>query len=120
MQAGRELDALVAEKVFGWKGCRLGTGGVQQNFQDWYGHDPSRPERSYWYVPHFSTEIDPAMRVAEKMRDDRGMSMEQRIDGGWAVQCPSWYRNSEWTVHAELPAAICLAALKAVGVEVPA
>ena len=117
MNAGRELDALVAEKVFGWTG----------------GHYESLP---------FSTDIAAAWEVVERLRS-RGISSGHGFnwdlcikvghsdDSGWFVELfdlssmgycgPAdttirWdgvdVRNAETASHA-----ICLAALKAVGVE---
>jgi len=108
MKAGRELDALVAEKVFGWTGCAVSTGGVKQNFECLYGHDPSRPERDYWFVPHYSTEIEPASRVILNMRERESLHMidpEIKMDHHGPIL---------------LPHVICLVALKALGVEIPA
>lgn len=64
-------------------------------------------------IPHYSTVVGAAFQVVEKMREYGGMKMEQRINGGWAVQCPSWIRNEKWVTADTLPEAICRAALSA-------
>jgi hypothetical protein len=92
MNAGRELDALVAEKVMGWR--------VERLRPEWYGgtevllfYEPGHALASYSYderscnacmyrngadrtdgiappLPYFSCEIADAWAVVEKMRAD--------------------------------------------------
>ena len=57
MKAGRELDALIAEKVMGW---RLQA----EPYTCW--NLPDGDQRIY--TPNFSTDIAAAWRVVEKMR----------------------------------------------------
>lgn len=106
MEPGRKLDALVAEKVMGWKDCEGGRG--------------SAPEGGRFLVPHYSDGMGPAWEVVEKLRSDSNNHM---IEIFW--DCDTWFcviqsHNKElvkeWCETA--PHAICLAALKAVGVEV--
>lgn len=112
--AGVELDALVAEKVFGWRRATYG----------WID-----PDRGPYIEPApFSTSIASAWLVVEKMRERGfGLILNEtpgqyraafwRYDGkdGWSID--AWVRSPSptVTVWAETaPLAICLAALKAV------
>ena len=98
LAAGRELDALVAEKVMGWV---PGAG---------FAND------TYW---SFSTDIAAAWQVIEKMLNDGyGTSI---ADGphGWSVAFGSTEKPFA-DADGDTPAlAICRAALAALGAEVP-
>lgn len=118
MEAGRELDALVAEKVMGWT-KRISadhTGSeikVLRNMGIIYAwKDAERKERGL-DVPAYSTDIAAAWQVAEMMR---GLDFRLNKDGDW-VCCfggtVAFCGESDTAPHA-----ICLAALKAVGVEI--
>lgn len=111
-EAGRELDALVAEKVIGW-----------QIHQPNWGCPPAvrRPGGAISLylpeaVPHYSTSIAAVWEVMEALRQ-RGVHL--RVSSayrGYEVQ--RWERD-QWcsTEYGETaPLAICLAALKAVAV----
>lgn len=119
MQPGTELNALVAEKVMEWK--REG---------DWF-------EVPYWisggtFQAHadafrFSTEIASAWQVVEKMREfgwffymdngSQGDSFFVTFHEGKDFSDDGCSASAEAPTA---PLAICLAALKALGVEVPA
>jgi len=91
MKAGRELDALIAERVMGemW--------GVGPNLED--------------TLPHYSTQIADAWLVVEKMRP----YFEIYCDGGGWVARFGWADAGTLAAYADTaPLAICLAALKAV------
>lgn len=107
MEAGRELDALVAEQVMGLRYVQ--------------GPHPT--------IPRYSTDIAAAWHVVDKM----GWSYcyfelgHQPFDafsdgeGGDYPVSSYWYCSAEQEYRAEgasPPHAICLAALKAVGVDV--
>ena len=70
MTAGREMDALIAEKVFGW--AELWTDGKEyMMYPPWeqnmgVGYDERYP------VPHYSTDIAHAWEVIEKLLRDLG------------------------------------------------
>ena len=130
MNAGRELDALVAEKVMGW-----------QEFpylilsDDRLSYCPPGPVHisTVREVPPYSTSIAAAWEVVEKLRamnstlelyspgalvnDEMGIHAVE-----WQATFKSW--EEPWGPHGPsveaqtAPHAICLAALKAVGVEV--
>lgn len=123
MKAGRELDALVAEHVMGWY---------------WLAETPELPRalvstdesETRAYYPHtgqgappYSTSISDAWMVVEKLRAD-GFSVAHQ--GPFP---PEWEEGREWwefmhedgrggqAYEDEDTRAICLAALKAVGID---
>ena len=99
MNAGRELDALVAEKVMGWKDPSPVFGLMED------------VEGNANFPPDYSTSIAAAWRVVEKWQGD--ITVDRRNEHFKVT----FYKPSyEYEVWAEtLPLAICLAALKAVG-----
>lgn len=116
MQAGREMDCLIAEVVFGW------------------GKDtPENVSRNHGYynckkLLRYSTDIAAVWEVVEKMPSPFGiMKGYKETYGvgklGWVVNwcreqyCDGWdceHGNEAWAETA--PLAICRAALKALGV----
>jgi hypothetical protein len=115
-KASRELDALVAEKVMGWKAERRPTGNLMAIL----------PDDSRVCVEHVqgclparrwnpSEDIAVAWEVVEKMRE-RGLllKLHQGNPHGWTAQFAE-----VWHVDLTAPLAICLAALKAIGVKAP-
>ena len=140
LEPGPELDALVAEKVMGWKRLEPDT---HHKF-GFYGSDPQRnPEGTIfigtqeeygrlsvggsWLLTNQwspSTSIADAWEVVEKMQsmnNQRDIHIECLLDK-WSVSMCHFERDGEsmewgdWTIDANTaPHAICLAALKAVG-----
>jgi hypothetical protein len=116
MNTGRELDALVAEKVMGWR-----------DVSDGYG---TPPEATLWeaihIIPHYSTDIAAAWQVVERMRDQGWTSHYTDLSLDSREPWHSWHFTGTTppngpTLSAQastVPHAICLAALRAVGVEV--
>jgi hypothetical protein len=100
---GRELDALVAEKVLGWPAARdakaIGEAGY------WTAGD----ERFIHGLPAFSTDIAAAWEVVEKL-----IASDE-----WPEFSLEYEATLKWSVGdcygATAPHAICLAALKAMG-----
>jgi hypothetical protein len=70
---GRELDALVAEKVMGWVLTRRGGEGKYRDTMYWNGAQDKGSQVDWHWHP--STDIAAAMQVVEKMFSD-----------GWAVE----------------------------------
>lgn len=113
--AGRELDALVAVKVFGWSEERKAD----------YPPNSERAAANCWHrpliaapcsLPHFSTDISAAWLVVEKLlADGKQVEVNGYNDEGDPDVDP-WVVLINLTVsHAKTaPHAICLAALKAV------
>jgi hypothetical protein len=118
MDAGREMDALVAEKVMGWK--------VSYTYEGYPRYEDHGPVGSYWAsIPEFSTRIEKAWEVVEKM-DSLGWKFGMVQDGnGWDVNiyhpdvhpsCQSCGHTSSGAINAfadTAPLAISRAALKA-------
>jgi hypothetical protein len=104
LKPGREMDALVAERVFGWKRLRNQVG--------WYRDG----DKSTWNMrePRFSTDISAAWTIVEKLK-----GMEPEIE--WSDEIHAWcvvfYKSKidSATLGDTAPLAICKAALKAVG-----
>lgn len=123
MDAKRELDEFVAIHIFDWSD--FWTNGILL-----YGHSPGEramgidAERSP--VPHYSTDIAAAWLVVEAMRG-RGLHLQMndtlsayRARFFTVESTRDWDRESTDGAYYEFadtaPHAICLAALKAVGV----
>ena len=130
MVPGRELDALVAERVMGWvrcsawQGANLGSAGgfVGMNHGCEHARGTCFPADDSVPWPHFSTDIAAAWEVVEKMRKDGwGMTVDSLGFPGeeWRAwfQCDVShdYLKMEIGEAATAPHAICLTALKAVG-----
>ncbi len=104
MEAGFEIDSLIAEKIFGWKLD-------DESALVWLLPDGSRRGA----LPHYSTDIADAWQVIEHM-NDRGWSPTVFCEFQW------WIANfftdiaGSFEASAETaPLAICLAALRAMG-----
>lgn len=126
MTPGRELDALVAEKVMGCKvlwqkatvsgpycGCNCADG-----FEEGPHSDPNRMDAN---LKSYSTDIAAAWEVVEKLAEN-GKLLELYAGGGpkGASWTATFFDGSSGNEYADTaPHAICLAALKAVGVDLP-
>lgn len=122
MEAGRELDEIVAEKVMGWTYIETDIATIWSNADYTLDIDA---------LPLFSTDIAAAWQVVEHFRtmfphDEQPMVLSM-FHGKWqcAVACSTDAHAYElyigYEVEAETaPLAICLAALKAknIGVDV--
>lgn len=127
LPAGRELDALVAEKVMGWTFQTFPEGACPE-VRHWHRTSPIPEERSpEWAAsfigacPPFSTDIAAAWTVVEKLRSlgfgvviDNLPSTSGR-DVGWTVAVVGISTQDAFagTAHTA-PLAICRAALSAV------
>lgn len=107
---GRELDALIAERVMGWRTHKIAEA-------VWYMPSESNSITKEKWRP--STDIAAAMRVVEKMRE-RGISFEASYtkwsDGNWrwGVEFQSDDHTQDGNHYGtSLPESICRAALKA-------
>jgi len=137
MKPGRELDALVAEKVFdkswpkGGQWIRLEYSRIfneQCSGQKYvHGGEPHMNDRINDFLPAYSTDISAAWKVVEKLTAEGYCPALVNDDfGHWALSfsgtqpveektngCIStWCDEVDWADTA--PHAICLAALKAV------
>ncbi len=108
MKAGRELDALVAEKVMGWQVHRDIARSNLPRFV-------RKPDGFDVVLPAFSTDIAAAWEMVEEVRVKKDFEMADAGDGGYIVAFNRG-RGEDYHGHSDEPAhAICLAALKAVG-----
>ncbi len=129
LEAGRELDALVAEKVMGLD--------VRSTHSD---YDPTFTSREVvaghealmrltsgdpkYFLPHYSTNMEAAWPVVEKLHEQgHAVSVATYSLYGCSVSEYRWQcvmamgvRQVAHEVAPTAPYAICLAALKAVGV----
>ena len=101
MNAGRELDAMIAEKVMGvevnWREIRR-TEAAGGNYRELVG------------TPRYSTDIAAAWEVVTRFANERYyVRLELDADGVWWAQIGS----AEDAPAKSPPLAICLAALKA-------
>ena len=117
MKPGRELDALVAEKVMGWTECKPMTIEPMDMFMA-HGYPPGERQRKV--CPPFSRGIAAAWEVVEKLERYRMVLFGPHDeDPMWSARFyADGYRpfqDQRWDATANTaPYAICLAALKAV------
>lgn len=119
----REIDALVAEKVFGRETFNSGELGSDPCLRGLNG--------GFGYLPNYSTYISAAWQVVEKMREIGIYMAVECIDYGpdknitngfyaycWRPKVDPDHKHVFGTIFAaKSPTAICLAALKALGIE---
>lgn len=117
----RKIDALVAEHVMGWEGVKYLA--LDNGHKIIQGFHPDLE-----IVPHYSSDIAAAWSVVEKMAGDDLMPDEQRFSctvghGSSGVTWATFERRvyagepDEFHHEGPVPLAICLAALKAKGVD---
>jgi hypothetical protein len=131
LDAGRELDAMVAERVMGWRwlNYRWHDGTSKQLL--WPSDADEQPrgddfDRLYdgrlvpWDI-NYSTDIAAAWQVVEHFHEQRGWFVSIQSDGGWNFHNNGTTKGWEVTIGREgeafaptLPLALCRAALKAV------
>lgn len=123
MEAGRELDALIAERVMGLNPVKNSNpyNMIFTRRRDWVDMDDyyyEGEDDGYHFVdevPHYSTDIAAAWKVVEHMKAD-----------GWQCHMRGWVNSNDWQcgfVHPggqmswntadTAPLAICCAALRA-------
>lgn len=135
MKAGRELDALVAEKVMGckivWPPSPLEAGLDQAEYERRRRLNPDPTcgceEGSHLFcaddggarLMQYSSSIEAAWEVVGKMTARPGFELDCQITPATGSNGLEWYCNFGDSRHGEYgktaPLAICLAALKAVG-----
>lgn len=122
MNAGRELDALVAEKVMGWTEVRpCPDEDMREYGEDLWGRPPGGPLNSQ-NVSAYSTDIAAAWEVVDNIsqrENVEAVSLTITVDG---TACRVLLRDKNAPVRVyedTAPRAICLAALAAVGHPVP-
>jgi hypothetical protein len=111
MKPGRELDALIAEKVMGLS--------VIEPLRLYYRH----PTMVTNEIPDYSTDIAAAWQVVEKIKAQIKPGRKERrdftvmfVDGEWLVGWSLEFGGGMegMSAAATAPHAICLAALKAI------
>jgi hypothetical protein len=119
IKPSREIDALVAEKVMGW--TRTASG--------WHHECPSAGPDGVNIAapPHFSTDIAAAWQVAEKLgltvtpMSVRGIrkwgSARCNYFQGPPLVAVGMTKGRDWETAETAPMAICLAALRWVGIQ---
>lgn len=115
IKTGRDLDALVAEKVMGWTGIEMSA--YVPYGRDACGNDPSGEGGFYnsgrKVLPRYSTDIAAAFSVIEKMNTRRILVGIGNSEIGWQV---AFFAQGlkPWRADApKLPEATCRAALHA-------
>jgi hypothetical protein len=109
MDAGRELDALVAEKIFGWLMIDAAAG---------IGAPDHSGLSAIAAVPHYSTDIAAVWQIVEHFgRKAASVDVSRRMRG---YRCVIVWDGPNADARAEsAPLAICLAGLRACDVKVP-
>jgi hypothetical protein len=139
MEAGREMDALVAEKVMGWKKRVRKGHGVDGNHEWWF--DKRKPTYPLEFVKGWdtdedfdpwepSTSISAAWEVVECFERGGFAPWGEQVAAAVELSCSdgiekeryfcTFYSPSLAKVEAfgkTMPEAVCRAALKAVGKE---
>lgn len=122
MKPGRELDALIATKIFGWYFKKMPTGKMLL--------PPDNDERKYFaavwdengipgYLPEYSTDISAAWEVVEKLNEKFEVSILLDINGFANIYLflpQNLFYDAEFEVenYTSLPEAVCKVALMAV------
>ncbi len=114
LEAGRLLDALVAEKVMGWRRKPGRNVWIDDNVLTGWLIEPDDVNDAPCWAP--STDIAAAWEVVEKVMYPHGWYLAPVPDseGWWGVFTPP-DEHREVALGATAPLAICRAALKAVG-----
>jgi hypothetical protein len=130
MKPGRDLDRLLAEKVFGWVLDETYRRNPHIRIPDGPEFDLDRKMVLKHHmlaqlegIPHYSTSIEAAWKVVEKAKPI-GFKLERGLTGWFCqIEIPSMLNGKFVAVLSEAyfgvtaAHAICLAALKLVGVE---
>jgi hypothetical protein len=126
LEAGRALDALIAEKVMGFVRVRVpkdydGQNGgevlVPRNFPSDCSWAPKGAYGFHCFVPRYSFDIVDAVRVFECLAFCSPKLHRFVCPDRWLAEMQRRDESGEWVsaTAANAPLAICLAALKAVG-----
>ena len=121
----RKIDALVAEKVMGWRLDERGYGAtfwVDENGKVKRAAEPCSIDFCSCEVFSPSTEISDAWKVVEKLYKTKGLRMFIGLQFPPLVMARVMDDVGDWIGHGvdeeTAPLAICLAALKAIGVDI--
>ncbi|UAT29475.1 hypothetical protein K7T73_12780 [Bacillus badius] len=114
----REIDRLVAEKVMGWE-PNLDDDGTVLSYDTEFGNLFFYDDNENDWSP--SVNIQDAWKVVDEMRANREFRFELVTTESFSLNYKCRFRLDDVfvkVVSKSAPLAICLAALKAVGVEV--
>lgn len=120
MEAGRELDALVAEKIFGWIRLPLTLSNGEGSYRVVPPNHVAEPADP---VPRFSTDAGAAWSVGEKLAERKITIVRgERVtdDRRSIYEADAYGEGLKHIGHAEAESqalATCIAALRAVGHE---
>ena len=112
MPAGREMDALIAEKVIGWRIDELTAYSPS-------GSSCARHPKGDWWLNYYSTNMDAAWEIVEKFVS-KGYGVHVYRHGDWNDKNGKRYWQSYMDFRFPIvdadtaPLAICRAALLAV------
>ncbi|UAT29532.1 hypothetical protein K7T73_13075 [Bacillus badius] len=119
----REIDRLVAEKVMGWE-PNLDDDGTVLSYDTEHGNLFFYDDNENDWCP--SADIQDAWKVVESLRERKIFTIYDAWDEkDEKIFCANFQYNDtyhvvDYSAYADTaPMAICLAALKAVGVELP-
>lgn len=127
MKPGRELDALIVEKVIGWKPFKKKwEAGAHRGYHDAWLDGEGR--EVCIQCPEYSTDIAAAWVVVEKLRESKKTIALSSVYHQTANPYWSWICRIEWTdkrlgyqtsigLSESVPHAICLAALDSIGIK---
>ncbi len=116
MKAGRQLDDLVAEKVMGWAMVTESEFGLCWKVLLPTGGFEFRSDES---APPYSTDMVAAMQLVETLADTHGFFLGKHGTPGRLPWCCRFGVEPGITEGDTAPLVICIAALRAVGVQVP-
>ena len=111
MNAGRELDALIAEKVMGLRGIGFWPEGGGHYYHTLPCEGIFDDVIQKVGIPHYSTQIADAWLVVEKFAEYSISRKRNETALCWLMNDNKLWRAE---IAATAPLAICLAALKAV------
>jgi hypothetical protein len=119
LEAGRELDALVAERVMGWVLTLSPRSIAEADDEEWWSMPSGLVRHVDYWRP--STDIAAAWEVVEKLRDlgfflDISVAVDRFDVDMRADRMPSdwWLREGPLAEATTAPLAICRAALQAI------
>ena len=116
MKAGRQLDPLTAEKVMGWAMVTESEFGLCWKVPLPAGGFEFRSDES---ASHYSTDMVAAMQLVERLADTHGFFLGKHGTPGRPPWCCRFGVEPGITEGDTAPFVICIAALRAVGVQVP-
>ena len=117
-----ELDARIANKIFGWKDFRI-IAGTHEPLARAFGRPPDGPksmrgEVMECEVPHYSTDMTTAWKIVNNFFETDNWNFEIVSDQGelncWVAEFSRLPSGKKYLGEADTPSvAICIAALKA-------